>query len=810
MKRRIKEETTDSLLYRHIIENMAEGVFLTRVSDDVIVYANPAIECMFGYAAGELLGKHISIVNAPTDKNPEDVVEEIKRNLEETGAWQGEVFNRRKDGTTFWCSANVARFDHPQHGEVWVSIHQDITERNLAVRALQAQKEHLSLITDNLPVLISHLDRDLKYRFANRAYLDIFGIPPEEMIGRHTAEIIGQDVFERALPNMRKTLAGEAVGFENKVIRQGQERFFETRYVPQLEDGQVVGFYVLGLDVTARKQAEKEILQLNASLEQRVKERTYELGERVKELNCLYGIASLIETPNISIDEILQGAVELLPTAYQYPRNACARLILQDKVYQTANFQETEWKQASDLIMRGVRAGSVEVRYLVERPFLAEETKLINDVAERLVWAIERAWAELEMRQSESQLRAMNEELDLRVRERTGELEQTLQSLQAEIAERKLMEEALRESELKHRTLFESANAGILIMDANSILDCNEKIFPMFGCGREQIIGTSPLHWIFPAAPENAREILASALRGEKRIFEAKLERMDGTTFDAELNLSRIELHGLPYVQAVIQDITGRKQADALRQEVDILREVDRLRAELIGNVSHELRTPLGLILLMATAMLKDELHLDEEQRRNYLRDIEDETRSLQSIVDDLLDISRLQNENLALNLENEDIRETLERAVKLFAAKDADHTLTLRLPDSALEAYMDASRIEQVLRNLLDNAAKFSPPGTSIAVEAKRNGDAIRVSVSDHGQGVPDVERERIFERFYRIVDKNAVHVPGLGLGLSICRGIIEAHGGELWVDDEAQGGSVFTFIIPVQPVREALHESS
>lgn len=124
-----KRTEKDLQLHREIIENMAEGVYLIRTSDGVIVYTNPQLERMFGYDSEELKGKHVSIVNASAEKTPEEIAGEIIQSLKEKGTWSGEVLNIKKDGTQFRCLANVSTFDHYEFGEVWISVHEDITER---------------------------------------------------------------------------------------------------------------------------------------------------------------------------------------------------------------------------------------------------------------------------------------------------------------------------------------------------------------------------------------------------------------------------------------------------------------------------------------------------------------------------------------------------------------------------------------------------------------------------------------------------------------------------------------------------------
>jgi two-component system sensor histidine kinase KdpD len=200
---------------------------------------------------------------------------------------------------------------------------------------------------------------------------------------------------------------------------------------------------------------------------------------------------------------------------------------------------------------------------------------------------------------------------------------------------------------------------------------------------------------------------------------------------------------------------------------------------------------------MMTTALVEDRLGANPQVRDQFLRDIEEEARNLQKIVDQLLDVSRLQSAHLALDRNVTDIRTLVRKTVDLLAARASPRRLSCTLPEAELPAAVDARRIEQVLRNLLDNALKYTPPGTPISVRASAEGDTLRIAVSDEGPGIPPAEREHIFERFYRVVDPEAPPVAGLGLGLAICRGIVEAHGGRLWVEEEPGGGSTFVFTL-------------
>lgn len=140
-------------IHGEIMTNMSEGVYLIRASDGVIVYTNPKFEEMFGYRPGELIGKHVSVINAPTEKTPKEIAEEIIKVLNEKGSWRGEICNIKKDGTLFWCYASVSIFDHPEHGKIWVTMHTDITERRQAEKKLLEDQEQLRSMASELSLV---------------------------------------------------------------------------------------------------------------------------------------------------------------------------------------------------------------------------------------------------------------------------------------------------------------------------------------------------------------------------------------------------------------------------------------------------------------------------------------------------------------------------------------------------------------------------------------------------------------------------------------------------------------------------------
>jgi two-component system sensor histidine kinase KdpD len=225
------------------------------------------------------------------------------------------------------------------------------------------------------------------------------------------------------------------------------------------------------------------------------------------------------------------------------------------------------------------------------------------------------------------------------------------------------------------------------------------------------------------------------------------------------------------------------------------------MRSELISAVSHELRTPLGFIKGYATTLLRDDTPIETPTQRHFLEIIDEETDKLEHMIDELLDASRLQAGRLAIEPEPVSLRKLVSRSVeKVRPALEGDgHAVTLRLPDEDVDVLVDPLRIEQVIDNLLENAGRYSDPSSPVDIDVvAENGHAL-VSVSDRGDEISPTDLEQIFEPFYR--GRNAARhgIRGAGLGLAICRGIIEAHGGRIWAESGHGERNTFLLTLPI-----------
>jgi PAS domain S-box-containing protein len=625
-----------------------------------------------------------------------------------------------------------------------LAMYLDITERKLTEEALEKRSAQLRTLIDTLPDLVWLKDPDGIYLDCNRRFEQLINANEKDVIGKTDYNFFDQELADFFRENdLKAIVAGKPTMNEEQLsfASDGHQETLETIKTPVFNArGEVIGVLGIGRDITARKRAEQSL----------------ELVKR-------------------SIDAAPDGA---------YWMDVEGRFIyVNDAGCNALGYSRDELLQMS---ISDVNPSVTPQRWAEVCQSLRDKTNFTSQSVHR--------------RKNGSEFPV---EITSNYIEFNGQ--EYVNGFARDITKRKQAEEALRKSEEKFTKAFQESPIIVVItrVEDGCFIEVNESFEKIVGYTRAEALGRTSLElglFVNPAERERLVSIMLKngRLRNEEILYRTKGGKVITTLYSAEL----IELDGEKCLLATIENITERKQAERMQQELELLREMDRLRSDFISNVSHELRTPLGLILVMVTALRKEELHFDEETTRGFLRDIEEETRSLQNIVDDLLDISRAQSGKLVMNMAQADLRETLDHNVKMFAAQDTNHRLDIQLPAYALEAHLDASRIEQVLRNLLDNASKYSPAGTSITVEAKKEGNEIRVAVSDEGPGVPPLEHERIFERFYRITEKDAVYIPGLGLGLSISRSIIEAHGGKLWVEDRPQRGSIFIFTIPVQEV--------
>jgi two-component system, OmpR family, sensor histidine kinase KdpD len=246
-------------------------------------------------------------------------------------------------------------------------------------------------------------------------------------------------------------------------------------------------------------------------------------------------------------------------------------------------------------------------------------------------------------------------------------------------------------------------------------------------------------------------------------------------------------------VGAALERVSLTERTQQARLEV----EAERLRTSLLSSLSHDLRTPLGVITGAASSLRESGDTLAPEARRELLNSIEEEGQRMNRLIRNLLDMIRVETGSLQVQKEWQPLEDAVGVSLIRLGERMRDHPVEVHLPADLPLVPLDAVLLEQVFINLLENAAKYTPPGTAIEISASQGAGVVNVSVADRGPGIPVGEEEKIFEKFHRAED--APPGKGVGLGLTISRGIVLAHGGRIWAENRPEGGAVLRFTLPL-----------
>jgi signal transduction histidine kinase/DNA-binding response OmpR family regulator len=308
---------------------------------------------------------------------------------------------------------------------------------------------------------------------------------------------------------------------------------------------------------------------------------------------------------------------------------------------------------------------------------------------------------------------------------------------------------------------------------------------------------------VFGVRPEGSFTELAAAV-------QSRVTDPDAYSASADLIVSDPEYEGVfEYEDAAsgrsfqrytapVRDTGGELMGRIMTiREITAEREAERLKSELVATVSHELRTPLASILGFAELLVARDLDVDTRDR--YLNTIYAEATRLTALVNDFLDLQRIEEGHFAVALEPFDLRDLLAQQVEVFSGQSSAHTVVLEAAAEPLAVLGERDRIAQVAGNLISNAIKYSPAGGRVAVSVAQSNGAVRVSVTDEGLGIPADEQRHIFQKFFRVDSADRRAIGGTGLGLALARDIVAAHGGRIGFESAEAKGSTFWFELPV-----------
>jgi len=257
-------------------------------------------------------------------------------------------------------------------------------------------------------------------------------------------------------------------------------------------------------------------------------------------------------------------------------------------------------------------------------------------------------------------------------------------------------------------------------------------------------------------------------------------------------------------IERELHEAEVRRERKHLQRRVVEYEELNTLKSTLLSTVSHELRTPLTTIKGYSTMLLDYDRRLKRNEKQEYLSAIDRATDRMTELVDHLLDMSRLEAGLLKLDKTPTNITALLQTTIAEARLRTPGHKIVLNLPKAVLKLNSDGRRIRQVVDNLINNATKYSKVGSIVTVEAKSQDSELVISVADQGKGIPRENVEKIFDRMFNLEHRLAQDPGGLGLGLALCKALVEAHGGRIWVESELGKGSVFHFALPQEAMTE------
>lgn len=763
-RKRAESALRDSELFLNsIVENIPDMIFVKDAKNLQFLRFNKAGEELIGYPKEAMIGKadydFFPKLEADfyTTKDREVLSGKTLMDIPE------EVIQSKSHGTRYLHTKKIPILDAHGNPEYLLGISEDITEQKQAEEAFRKGERKFRAIYEQAPTGIAISD-SLNGRFTqiNQKYCDITGYSQEEMLDQTFQDITHPDDLQASLDQMQLLLADQVSSFqmEKRYIRKnGEVIWVNLTCVPLwLEPTDPRQHIAMVEDITHRKQAEKVL--------QESEERYRVLYERFRILyednpSMYFTVAQ--DGKILSVNGF--GAQQLGYTAEELVNQSVL------KVFHAEDIAGMKKKFALCLNNTG------QVHH----------------------------WEFRKVRKNGSMLWV--KEIARTVRGNDGEI--VVLMVCEDITERKDKEAQLKT--LSDRLLLATASAKMGIWDwdiTEDVLTWDEQMYNLYGLAQEDFRGEYEM-WARAVHPEDrpqAETAVQQAVLGMEDFHtEFKVVWPDQSvhTIQAHAIVQRDDAGKPIRMIGVNWDISDRKMTEERLREsevkrIEALSQSDELKSALLASVSHELRTPLTAMKASVFSIIGNAPSNMDQEQQEFLKGIDKEINYMSHLVDNLLDMSQIEAGTLIPHKEWHPLEDLVEGALRRTEQTLDTRNVEIHIPEDVPPVFADAVEIQQVLTNLLDNAVKYSSPGSPIRIHVRAEVQQIEVQVSNNGETIQAQDLERIFERFYRRRSPRQQSIRGTGLGLAICKGIVEAHGGRIWAESIGKEVTI-TFTVPM-----------
>lgn len=764
--------------YRGIFENAVEGIFQTTPEGQFLAI-NPALAYMLGYGSPEELMAEVTDAREffIDPQRRQEFIRLIQKNGIVIG-FENQV--RQKDGSVIWVSENV-RALRDSSGRLlgYEGMAVDITERKKMESEILAEKEKLDSIVKGIGAGLSLLDSEARLVWANDILQGWFGYI-EKLKGKLCHELYEIKEPEKECSALCTLHSGEIErGEAFAEIINGERRYFQLTTAPvKDEKGNIIQMVELTQDITERKRAEEALLESEKRYKSLFEDSPISLWEEDFSDIKKY------------IDALRDSGVKDFRTYFDShveDITKCARMVKVVDVNK-ATLELYRAKSKEELLSNlGKVFGNESYEAFREELIAIAEGKPRFEIE-----AINRT------------LSGEKRHIALRwsmAPDYEAGFSQVLVSV-IDLTERKRAEEALRESEIRFRSVAQSALDAIISADsADNIISWNKGAHTIFGYAEEEALG-KPLTILMPERYRNDHLIGLSRVNstGETNIIGKPVEltglRKDSSEFPLELSLATWKVGERRFYTGIVRDITERKQAEEkLKRTMAELERSNKELEQFAYAASHDLQEPLRNIANFSELLAKRYKGELDAKADQFIGFVIDGVTRMQQMIDDLLTYSRVSTR--AKPFEMTDFEAIFNQA--LANLKVAIEESDAEVKHDSLPAVMaDASQMVQLFQNLLSNAIKFRKEIPRVHVSAFQRRNEWFFSVQDNGIGISQEFQEHIFKMFQR--EHTRAEYPGTGVGLAICKKIVERHGGRIWVKSEQGRGSTFYFTIPAR----------